>query len=147
MLFYEPGEAKTDLNVPLEYLSRIVKRRSTAFLISDFLAEDFSKSLRLAHRKHDLIALNIIDPREVTLPDAGLVELEDAESGERLTLDTGASYVRNGFHKAIRAYQKELRGLFRATGVDHIEVLTDRSYVEPINRFFKMRARRMAGQA
>ncbi|HHM02712.1 MAG TPA: DUF58 domain-containing protein [Caldithrix abyssi] len=142
VLFYEPGEAKTDLNVPLEYLSRIVKRRSTAFLISDFLARDFEKSLQLAAKKHDLIAMNIIDPREVTLPDAGLVELEDAESGERLTLDTGASYVRNGFHKAIRAYQKELRGLFRSTGVDHIEVLTDRSYVEPINRFFKMRARR-----
>ncbi len=142
VLFYKPGESETDLNVPLEYLTRIVKRRSTAFLISDFLARDFEKSLQLAAKKHDLIAMNIIDPREVTLPDVGLIELEDAETGERHTVDTGATYVRNGFHKGVRQYQTALRAMLRSSGVDYIEVLTDRSYVEPMNRFFKMRVRR-----
>ncbi|RMH62371.1 MAG: DUF58 domain-containing protein [Calditrichaeota bacterium] len=145
VLFYEPGDAGTDLNVPLEYLSRIIKRRSTVFLISDFMVENFERSLQVANRKHDLIAINIIDPREVTLPDAGLIELEDAESGETMILDSADATIRGAFYKSIQNRQKQLRSLFRSRGVDHIEVLTDRSYVEPITRFFKMRARRMAG--
>lgn len=144
ILFYKPQDSKTDLNVALEYLSRIIKRKSTVFLISDFLTESFEKSLHVANRKHDIIAISITDPREVTLPDVGLIELVDAETGEAISVDTGSSAIRNGFYQSASAHQKQLKSLFRSIGVDHIDILTDRSYVEPINRFFRMRARRLS---
>ncbi len=144
ILFHKPQESSTDLNVALEHLSRIIKRRSTVFLISDFLTGDFEKSLHVANRKHDIIAISITDPREVTMPDVGLIELRDAESGESIMLDTGDRSIRNAFYGDAQAHHSKLRNLFRSIGVDHIEVLTDRSYIEPVTRFFKMRARRMS---
>lgn len=144
ILFYKPQESRTDLSIGLEYLSRIIKRRSTVFLISDFLTDDFEKALHVANRKHDIIAISITDPREVTMPDVGLIELEDAETGEFALLDTGSSGVRNDFYNDVQRHHGKLRNLFRSIGVDHIEVLTDRSYIEPITRFFKMRARRLS---
>jgi len=144
ILFHKPQESNTDLNVALEHLSRIIKRRSTVFLISDFLTGDFEKSLHVANRKHDIIAISITDPREVTMPDVGLIELRDAETGESVMLDTGDRSIRNAFYTDAQTHHSKLRNLFRSIGVDHIEVLTDRSYIEPITRFFKMRARRMS---
>lgn len=144
ILFYKPQDSKTDLNVALEYLSRIIKRKSTVFLISDFLTENFEKSLHVANRKHDIIAISITDPREVTLPDVGLIELVDAETGETISVDTGSPSIRSGFYNSASSHQKQLKSLFRSIGVDHIDILTDRSYVEPINRFFRMRAKRLA---
>jgi len=144
ILFHKPQESSTDLNVALEHLSRIIKRRSTVFLISDFLTGNFEKSLHVANRKHDIIAISITDPREVTMPDVGLIELQDAESGESVMLDTGSRDIRNSFYTGTQKHHSKLRNLFRSIGVDHIEVLTDRSYIEPITRFFKMRARRLS---
>lgn len=144
ILFYKPQDSSTDLNVALEYLSRIIKRRSTVFLISDFLTENFEKSLHVANRKHDIIAISITDPREVSLPDVGLMELIDAETGEMVTVDTANPHIRNEFYQSAFGHQTQLKSLFRSIGVDHIDILTDRSYVEPITRFFKMRARRLS---
>jgi uncharacterized protein (DUF58 family) len=144
ILFYKPQDSSTNLNVALEYLSRIIKRKSTVFLISDFLTENFEKALHVANRKHDIIAINITDPREVTLPDVGLMELVDAETGELISVDTGNSQIRNDFYKSSSGHLQKLKSLFRSTGVDHIDILTDRSYVEPITKFFKMRSRRLS---
>ncbi|KAA3617821.1 MAG: DUF58 domain-containing protein [Calditrichaeota bacterium] len=144
ILFYKPQDSSTDLNVALEYLSRIIKRKSTVFLISDFLTENFEKSLHVANRKHDIIAISITDPREVTLPNVGLIELQDAETGESVTVDAGDANIRNAFYQTASHQRQELTGLFRSIGVDHIDVLTDRSYIEPITRFFKMRERRLS---
>jgi len=144
ILFYKPQDSSTDLNVALEYLSRIIKRKSTVFLISDFLTENFEKALHVANRKHDIIAISITDPREVSLPDVGLIDLVDAETGEAIAIDTGNAQIRNDFYQSAFGHQSKLKGLFRSIGVDHIDILTDRSYVEPITRFFKMRSRRLA---
>ncbi len=144
ILFYKPQDSSTDLNVALEYLSRIIKRKSTVFLISDFLTENFEKSLHVANRKHDIIAISVTDPREVSLPNVGLIELLDAETGESVTVDAGDPQIRNAFYQTASNHRQELSALFRSIGVDHIDILTDRSYIEPITRFFKMRERRLS---
>ncbi len=142
ILFYKPQDSSTDLNVALEHLSRIIKRKSTVFLISDFLTENFEKSLHVANRKHDIIAISITDPREVSLPNVGLIELQDAETGETVTVDAGDAHIRNTFYQTASKQRDALSRLFRSIGVDHIDILTDRSYIEPITRFFRMRERR-----
>ncbi|MGD9487971.1 MAG: DUF58 domain-containing protein [Calditrichaceae bacterium] len=144
ILFYKHQDASTDLNVALEYLSRVIKRRSTVFLLSDFLTENFEKSLQVANKKHDIIAISIMDPREVDLPNVGMIELEDAETGEAVLVDTGSAMIRTGFYNQSLQQQETLTNLFRSIGVDHINILTDRSYIKPITKFFKMRARRLA---
>ncbi len=144
ILFYKHQDASTDLNVALEYLSRVIKRRSTVFLLSDFLTEDFEKSLQVANKKHDIIAISIMDPREVALPNVGMIELEDAETGEAVLVDTGSEMIRTGFYNQSLQQHESLNNLFRSIGVDHINILTDRSYIKPITKFFKMRARRLA---
>ena len=144
ILFYKPQEATTDLNTALEYLSRVIKRKSTVFLISDFLSEDYEKSLQVANKKHDIVAISITDPREVSLPDVGMIDLEDAESGESILVDTGSLSIRNEFYNRSIHVNEERSTFFKSIGVDHINILTDRSYVQPITKFFKMRAKRLA---
>ena len=144
ILFYKPREATTNIGEALEFLSRVIKRKSTAFLISDFLAEDFKQPLQIANKKHDIIAVSITDPREISLPEAGMIELEDAETGETVVIDTTSAQIRDEFHLKAMEQQNKLKSLFQSIGVDHINILTNQSYVEPVNKFFKMRARRMA---
>ncbi|MCD4691638.1 MAG: VWA domain-containing protein, partial [Calditrichales bacterium] len=144
ILFYKPQEASTDLNIALEYLSKVIKRKSAVFLISDFLSENYEKSLQVANKKHDIIAISITDPREVSLPDVGMIDLEDAETGEIILVDTGSPGIRNRFYEESLKQHDELSGFFKSIGVDHINILTDRSYIKPITKFFKMRARRLA---
>lgn len=143
ILFNKPQEASTDLPGALEYLNRIIKRRSTVFLISDFLSENYEKALQTANKKHDIIALSITDPREISLPDAGMIDLEDAETGETLLLDTSSKHIRDRFYNKSLQMHTERETFFRSIGMDYINILTDRSYVEPITRFFRMRAKRL----
>ncbi len=143
ILFNKPQEASTDLPGALEYLNRIIKRRSTVFLISDFLSENYEKALQTANKKHDIIALSITDPREISLPDAGMIDLEDAETGEAFLLDTGSKTIRDSFYNESLRMHTERENFFRSIGMDYINILTDRSYVEPITRFFRMRAKRL----
>jgi len=143
ILFNKPQEASTDLPGALEYLNRIIKRRSTVILISDFLSENYEKALQTANKKHDIIALSITDPREISLPDAGMIDLEDAETGEMLLLDTSSKNIRDNFYNESLRMHTERENFFRSIGMDYINILTDRSYVEPITRFFRMRAKRL----
>jgi uncharacterized protein (DUF58 family) len=144
ILYFQPEDAKTDLNITLEYLSRVIKRRSIVFLISDFLTENYERALQIANKKHDMIAIEIIDPREVELPNIGFVELEDAETGETILVDTSNAGIRESFFSRSRESREQRENYFKSIGVDNITVLTDRSYVEPITKFFRMRARRLA---
>jgi uncharacterized protein (DUF58 family) len=144
ILYFQPEDSQTDLNVALEYLTKIIKRRSIVFLISDFLTENYEKSLQVANKNHDIIAINIIDPREVDLPDIGFLELEDAETGETILVDTSNPAIRGGFFSESKIEREERGKFFKSIGVDNINIFTDRSYVEPIVRFFRMRARRLA---
>jgi len=144
ILFFKPEDARTDLNISLEYLTRVIKRRSIVFLISDFLTENYEKSIQVANKKHDIIAINIIDPREIDIPNVGFIELEDAETGEIILLDTSNTQIRDTFYSESQQDRSKREKFFKSIGVDNINILTGRSYIEPITKFFKMRAKRMS---
>lgn len=142
LLYFKPEERKTNISVALEYLSSVVRKRSVVFLVSDFIAENYEKALRIANRRHDIVAISISDPRERNLPDVGFIELEDAETGEIITVDSTDTALRNLFNlKATKEVEDRSR-LFKSMDVDHIDISTDLSYTEPLIRFFKMRAKR-----
>lgn len=143
ILYFRPEDSQTDLNIALEYLIKVIRRRSIVFLISDFLTENYQKALQVANKKHDVIAMDIIDPREVELPNIGLIELEDAETGETILIDTTSAQVRSSFFVGSERDRLEREKFFKSIGVDSITIHTDRSYVEPIVKFFRMRAKRL----
>jgi len=142
ILNYQPEGRLTDLNIPLEYLLKIQKRKCIAFLISDYQTTNYETNVKLASQKHDLIAISISDPRERDLPKIGLINLRDSESGETLLIDTDNREMTN----LLTSYEREKWGkfkkLFRSIGVDTIEIDTDGSLVEPIIRYFKIREKR-----
>ncbi|MCH8293470.1 DUF58 domain-containing protein [Candidatus Poribacteria bacterium] len=142
ILYFDPHQRATNINAALEYVDRVLQRRSVVFLISDFRDDGYEKRLAITSKHHDLIAVMVEDAREEELPDVGLIELEDAETGEIIILDTKDQSTREAYRqlnrRAIEARQKH----FRANKVDCIEIRTDRSYVEPLIRFFRQRAMR-----
>lgn len=137
-----PEHSQTDIAGALEFFTRVTKRRSVVFLISDFLSGDYLRPLRLANQKHDLIAVKIIDPRESTFEDVGLIELEDAETGGVLVTDTSSQEFRETFARQAENSAAELERSLRLTNVDLIHVRTDEPFYASLNRFFKMREKR-----
>lgn len=147
LLFYDDPEGAntsphTDIAVALGYLNRLLKRRATVFLISDFMDDGFESDLRIANRRNDLVAIHLRDPLEEDLPAVGLVEVEDLETGEIRLVDTSVDAVRDAVQSAARRDTAQLERLFKSIGVDYIDIYTDRSYIKPLTRFFRMRARR-----
>ncbi len=142
LLNFKPRQASTDIEGALDFLGKVTKKRSVVFLVSDFQAEGFEKPMRVIGKRHDLIAVTVVDPREVRLPNVGLVELEDAETGEIVLVDTGSAGIRKRFERLGREQSARFRELFSSMGVDQIEVMTDRDYVPNLVRFFRSRERR-----
>jgi len=142
LLYFEPEAKNTNISVALEYLSNVVRKRSIVFLISDFISEDFSRALKIVNKKHDVVAINITDPREKELPDVGFIELEDAENGEIITLDSTDSELRNLYYIYNQKQKEDRDRLFKSMNVDFIDISTDKSYIEPLIKFFRMRAKR-----
>ena len=145
LLDFAPAGGGTDIGGALEFVSRVLRRRSVVFLVSDFLedARTFDRPLKLASRRHDLIPITISDPREVELPPLGLLELEDAETGETMVIDTKSLRIRSRFRERGTKAAAARTELFRRIDVDQIAVETDRPYLESILRFFKQRERRL----
>jgi uncharacterized protein (DUF58 family) len=142
LLNFKPKEVQTNISEGLDYLGRVTHKRCVVFMVSDFQSEGFERPLRILAKRHDLIALSITDPREMVMPNVGLVELEDAETGERVVLDTGNSGVRNGFERLGHARVRQLRDLFRSMNIDHAEVVSGTDYVKDLVGFFRNRERR-----
>jgi len=142
LLNFKPRQASTDIEGALDFLGKVTKKRSVVFLVSDFQAEGFEKPMRVIGKRHDLVAVTVVDPREVSLPNVGLVELEDAETGEIVLIDTGRAGIRKRYERLGREQSDRFRELFSSMGVDQIEVMTDRDYVPNLVRFFRMRERR-----
>ncbi len=142
LLYHRPLGKGTDIAEALLFLNRVTIRKSVCCLVSDFLAEGFEPALRIARRRHDLIPIVVTDPRESELPRAGVVALEDAESGEIRLLDTGSGSVRKRYAERFRARLDARTTLFRKMDTDVVEVRTDQSYVEPLAKFFRKRERR-----
>ncbi|MEK6732185.1 MAG: DUF58 domain-containing protein [Candidatus Omnitrophota bacterium] len=142
LLYYKPESRNTSINLALEYLGKVLKKRSVIFLISDFMDSNYERRLGILNRRHDIIGISISDPREKDLIDIGLVELEDAETGEILFLDTGDNLLRKELAKGRASFTEGRNRVFRSMGIDSVDISTDRSYIEPLILFFKARARR-----
>ena len=143
MLAVEPTSRGTDIALALDYLHRVVRRRSVSFVISDFLASGYERALRLAGRRHDVVPICISDPREVELPAVGLVVLRDLETGQNLLIDTSSRRVREAYREQVQAARGGRQRLFRTLALDSIEVTTDEPYIHPLMRFFRLRERRL----
>jgi uncharacterized protein (DUF58 family) len=142
VLYFKPEGTGTDVAGALEYLTKVIKRKSVVFVISDFLSEGFLHPLQLANRKHDVIAVKISDPREAKFENVGLIELEDAETGEILLINTGSKQFRREYEaRAVEDNQNLTRAL-RMINIDMIGIRTDQSYIAPLVNFFRMREKR-----
>ncbi len=133
----------TDLKGALEALVGVARRRSIAFVISDFFAQGYERALALAAAKHDVIPVVLVDPRDMELPDVGLATFEDLESGATIVVDTGDPRVRAHHAHAMRALAAARRQLFLKLGMDAVEVHTNASFVKPLQDLFARRARRV----
>jgi len=142
ILDFNPEGKGTNLNLPLEYLINIQKRKTVTFLISDFQAQGYENTLKLAKQKHDIIALRIVDPRERDLPNVGLAHLQDAETGESILIDTSDREMVKQFAQLCKKEFLKMKTFFNSIGIDIIEIRTDRPLVEPIIRYFKVREKR-----
>lgn len=142
-LYFKPQGSGTDINVALEYLNRVMTRKSVVFIISDFFAPDFKKRLAVTNKRHDVVAVTITDPRELELPDAGLVKLFDPEKKRDFVLDTSDKALRLEYAQKNEKRARERSRLFSSVSVDAIDVRTDVPYAKSLMKFFKTRERRM----
>ena len=141
LLAFQPRQSRTDIAGALDYFGRVIRRRCVAFVLSDFQGERYEQPLRILGKRHDLIAVSVTDPREVRMPSVGLVELEDAETGEIVLIDTGSMAVRRGYEQMGHDRAQALRDGFRKMGIDHIGIVTGRDVVRDLVVFFRGRER------
>lgn len=142
LLYSQPPHRDTNIPMALDYLAKVIKKKATVFLVSDFIATELKKPLRLINKRHDLIAVAIRDRREISLPAVGLIELEDAETGETILVDTASKAVRRRYEQLSRQENEGLHSMLRSVNVDCINISTDKPYVQELVRFFRMRERR-----
>ncbi len=143
VLYYTPSGVKTNIPEALHYLNNVIRRKAVVFLVSDFMADDYEAALRIANRKHDVIATVVSDPREMELPNVGLVAIRDAETGREMLVNTSDTKVRMAYLNEARKRESTREQIFRRTRVDTIAVRTDTSYVNELYRFFRMREKRL----
>ena len=142
-LYGRPEGKGTDISLALEYLNRVTTRKTVAFIISDFYAGDCKKMLTLTNKRHDLIAITITDPLEISLPRVGLLKLYDSETKEGYSLDTSDPAACHEYARRAQAIARERQLLFRSCGIDAIDIRTDIPYSKSLFSFFRARERRM----
>lgn len=140
VLWAQPATAGTNIGEALHYLNGVQKRRATVFLVSDFLTEGYERELRAAARRHDIIAIRVREPRDESLPDAGIIRVRDAESGEAAEIDSSDVRTREAYRDYVRSLDFERRRLFGAVGIDEIRVMVGEDYVRALRQFFRRRA-------
>jgi len=138
----KPEGTATDIRAALDLFGHVTKRRAVAFLISDFIADGYERALRITSAKHDMIPIQIVDPREEELPDLGLVLAEDLETGELFEVDTGSAAARAAYAARIARERVGREQMFRRLSLDHLTIQTDRPYVKPIADLFRLRQKR-----
>lgn len=142
-VFYtDPVGRSTNISDALKFANRILNRRSILVLISDFQDSNYEKQLKITHRKHDFVAVNIIDPLENELPDMGIIPYLDSESRQLVYIDSSSKHVRDAYRVNKLTQRRLFKELFTKTGIDTIDVDTTRSYIEPLMNFFKRRSTR-----
>lgn len=142
LLYFKPQHTKTSINTALEYLNRINKRRSIVFLVSDFFDKDYFKNMNLTNKRHDLVAIEISDPREDNLTGMGLIEFTDPETQERCLIDTNSKSWQH-YHRLNRLnFHEEKKTHFHKYGIDHLRISTDKPFEKDLITFFKKRSLR-----
>lgn len=139
LLYFKMPKRQTDIPLGIDYLQRVLKKKSTVFLVSDFIESDIKKPLSLLNRRHDVIAVPVSDKAEKVLAGCGIVEFEDAESGEVMMVDTSSGKFRRGYESIARRGRDELLSMLRSIGIDSICISSDRPYIQDVVRFFHMR--------
>lgn len=139
LLNFKPGSNRTNLSEPLRFLTNAIKKRCTAFVISDFIAPEFEEALRIAANKHDIVALKVSDPLEKLLPDAGFIKVLDAETGEEKWIDTSSKHIRRTYEEWWNSHIEVVRNRFKRCGVDFTELSTREDYVKPLIKLFESR--------
>jgi len=142
VLSFEPSGKSTGLKQALEYMNNAIKKRSIAFLLSDFIDDGFEKILRIVGRKHDLIGIVIKDEKEDNIPKVGIVKFMDAETGEQRYIDTSDAKFQKWYKLLIEEKKKKMKNLFITSRLDSIEIQTGQNYIAPLVQFFRMRERR-----
>ena len=144
VLYFQPKRRGTNAAIALNYLNKVLTRKAVVFLISDFQAPDFARELSISSRRHDLIALPIIDPKEKELPDVGRVTFEDAETGELIEVNTSDRSVQDAYRHLIERNRAELTRTLLRNRIDRIELRTNEDYLPALRNFFRQRERRLA---
>jgi len=141
LLDFKPEESKTNISEALRYLINSIKKRSIAFVLSDFMDDDFEKAIKIANNKHDVIALQITDKAEQQLPKAGLVQLFNPETKQTMWIDTSNQQIRKIFEEHRHKEQEKIETVFSKAGVDKITLFTGEDYIKPLKQLFKMRTK------
>ncbi len=142
ILSFEPEHYQTDLNIALNYLNKVIKRKAIVFILSDFISPDYSKSLAISNKKHDVIALTLNDPREQEIKKSGFLYLEDAETAEQVIVETANPIFQKKFKSETAEKFNNRKALFNSINLDHIEIFTDKSYITSLVGFFKERMKK-----
>ena len=138
----EPDSKGTDVTMALEYFNSVIKRRSICFILSDFTSAPFSKPLKIASKKHDIVGVRVHDKRESEMPNIGLVPMQDMETDKLVYVDTSDKEIRLNYSKTRSQKIKELNKTFETNGVDLVQISTGEDYVKPLVNFFKRRGKR-----
>lgn len=139
LLDFKSESKMTNLDEPLRFLTNAIKKRCTAFIISDFLVPDFENSMRIASNKHDVVAVKVYDPVEQSIPDIGFVKVGDSESGMEKWIDTSSGATRDAYRKWWISHMEQVKNIFKRCGVDSAELRTDQDYVKPLIKLFESR--------
>jgi uncharacterized protein (DUF58 family) len=142
LLYFKMPRRRTNIPLALEYLGRVVRKKATVFLVSDFLESDFKKPLSLINKRHDVIAVSVRDRAEISMPSVGLIEFQDAETGEIMLIDASSGRFRNQYGQRSTQRFGELKRMLRSINVDFINISTDKPYIQDLIQFFHMRHRR-----
>ncbi|MBN3037888.1 MAG: DUF58 domain-containing protein [Candidatus Omnitrophica bacterium] len=142
-LYYQPQGKGTDIALALEYLNRVTKRKAISFIISDFFAPDYLKRLSVTNKRHDIIAVTITDPREIEIPDIGIVQLRDAETGKNILVDTSDKVFRKRYSEDARNRMNNREKMFLSSNVDRIDIRTNVPYMRELIKFFRARERKL----
>lgn len=143
LLYFEPQKKGTNIKETINFLTQVQRKKAVVFFVSDFLSSDFESAFRVASQRYDMIAISITDPREQQIPNVGLIELKDPESGKIILLDSSKKSLREHFTRENEKRRENLSTLCRSTDVDLIEISTATDYVEPLVKFFKKRENAM----
>jgi len=140
LIEFKPDESGTNISEALRYLNNVVKKRSIAFLISDFMDTDYEDALKLANRKHDMVALRIHDKREAEMPNVGMAQFTDPETGEARWVNTSSRKIRAAYHQAALDRALRADNALRRAGIDTAAIATNESYIKPLRNLFSKRS-------